>query len=96
MSNKLKNSLKALQNHLSNLSEEEKEELEEHFKDDTPKGWLSIEDHLPMMMAMDIMKGATEYKIRFKNGEEGTTLVSDHNTWYYYAKENKITHWLNE
>ena len=29
-----------------------------------PKGWLSIEDYLPMMLAMDIMIGGTEYKVR--------------------------------
>ena len=49
-----------------------------------------------MMLAMDIMIGGTEYKVRYYDGTEGITMVSDHNTWYYYAKEVGITHWWNE
>ena len=79
---------------LANMSQEE---MDKHFPKDTrPKGWLSIEEYLPMMLAMDIMVGATEYKVRYKDGTEGCSMVSDHNTWYYYAKETGITHWLNE
>ena len=61
----------------------------------TPPGWHSIEDKLPMMMAEDICTGTT-YKVRYKDGSEGTSLVGDHNTWYYTAKEAGITHWLQE
>ena len=86
--------LDKLREALANMSQEE---MDKHFPKDTrPKGWLSIEDHLPMMLAMDIMVGGSEYKVRYEDGTEGTTMVSDHNTWYYYAKETGITHWLNE
>lgn len=61
-----------------------------------PKGWVSIEDHLPMWMAEDFMQGGTGYRIKFANGYEGTSMVSDHNVWYYEAKEADITHWWNE
>lgn len=66
------------------------------FLEDIPKGWVSIEDHLPQMLAMDIMVGYTTYKVKFKDGTESITAVSDHNIWYYRAKEEGITHWLNE
>jgi len=85
---------KALRGHLKKMTQEE---IDEFFPKDTrPKGWLSIEEHLPMMMALDIMKGFTEYKVKYGDGKEDITCVSDHNTWYYYAKEMGITHWWNE
>lgn len=73
------------------------EELEKYFpKDKTPKGWVSIEDHLPKMLAVDICQGYTEYKVKLEFGEEAYSKVSDHSTWYYYAKEQGITHWWND
>lgn len=73
------------------------EKIEKYLpKDERPKGWLSIEEYLPMMMAKDIMIGGTEYKVRYEDGTEGYSVISDHNTWYYYAKEIGITHWFNE
>ncbi len=79
---------------LDNMSQEE---IDNAFPDDTrPKGWLSIEDYLPMMLAIDIFSGGTEYKVRYEDGKEGTSTVGDHNAWYYYAKDSGITHWLNE
>lgn len=85
-----------LREHLESLTDEEINQIVEDFRDKRPKGWLSIEDHLPMMDAIDIMNGGSKYKVRYKDGNEGTTMVGDHNTWYYYAKEVGITHWLNE
>lgn len=86
-----------LRQHLDSMSEEEiKEMREKYFTDKRPKGWLSIEEHLPMMFAVDIMQGYSVFKVRDTNGEEFESIVSDHNTWYHYAKEKGITHWLNE
>lgn len=90
--------LKKLQEYLSNKSPEElKAEWDEMFppENDPPKGWISIEEHLPMMYAMDIEQGYSEFKIKYKNGNEGVNYVSDGNTWYHYAKKAGITHWFN-
>jgi len=74
-----------------------KEDMEKYFPKDTrPKGWLNIDDYLPYMNAMDLFKGGTTYKVKYKDGELGTTLVSDHNMWKYEAIEIGITHWWNE
>ena len=91
-----KDSLKALQNHLNNMTEADKQEMREYFVDKTPKGWVSIEEHLPMMLAMDIMQGYSVYKVKNDKGEEFESAVSDHNTWYYRAKECGVTHWFNK
>lgn len=94
-----KSMLDNIKDYLSNLTEKEKEELQEYFKgdsEDIPKGWVSIEDHLPKMYAVDIEKGYTSYKVKHKNGTTGSTCVSDHNTWYRYAKQVDITHWWND
>lgn len=85
---------KALDEALANMTPEE---MEKYFPKDTkPKGWINIEEHLPMMLAVDIMQGCTEYKVKFEDGTEGMTCVADHNTWYYEAKDAGITHWWNE
>lgn len=61
------------------------------------KGWVDIEEHLPHCKAIDfITQGCSTYKVKDKNGEEFYTQVTDHNIWYYMAKEAGITHWLNE
>jgi len=93
---KLNDCVEALRKHLANMTEEQKEEMREHFRDKRPKGWLSIEEHLPMMYANDIEKGYSVFKVRDKNGNEFDSAVSDHNIWYYRAKEEEITHWLHE
>lgn len=86
-----------LRKHLESLSEEEIKEIrEKYFTDKRPKGWLSIEEHLPMMFAIDIMQGYSVFKVRDKYGNEFETRVADHNTWYYHAKEIGITEWFNE
>jgi len=72
------------------------EEMAKYFSPDTrPKGWLSIEEHLPMMYAIDMVQGYTLYKVKDKDGNEFGSAVSDHNVWYYMAKEAGITHWWN-
>jgi len=88
--------IEKLREYLAGLTDEEKLEIAEDLRDKTPKGWLSIEDHLPMMNAMDLLTGGTIHKVKFKNGKEGKSIVGDHNTWYYGAKEQGITHWYNE
>ncbi len=86
--------MEAIKRAINNMT---KEEMEEFSPPDTrPKGWLSIEEYLPMMYAIDISQGCSEYKVKYADGKEDTTCVSDHNTWYYYAKEIGITHWFNE
>lgn len=89
-------SLQLLSNHLENMTDAAKEDMRNFFKDDTPKGWISIEEHLPKMFAMDICQGYTEYKIKYADGREDTTRVADHDIWYHHAKEAGITHWFNE
>ena len=84
---------KKIDEFLANITQEE---INKYFPPDTrPKGWLSIEEYLPMMCAIDIVQGYTLYKVKDKNGNEFESAVSDHNNWYYYAKEECITHWWN-
>lgn len=85
--------LEILQDAIQNMTPEEKEEF--FPEDKTPKGWVSIEDHLPKMLAVDFLTGTT-YKVKDKNKNEFTSTVGDHNTWYYTAKEEGITHWWND
>lgn len=61
-----------------------------------PAGWVDIEEHLPMMLAIDYFKGGTVYKVKDKNGNEFVSSVMDHSIWYYLAKEAGVTHWWNE
>lgn len=87
----------ALRKHLSELSEEDRIKLAKELSGPyIPEGWVSIEEHLPMMNASDLLTGYTTYTVKNAEGKESTTIVSDHNTWYYYAKEAGITHWLKE
>ena len=84
---------KKLHEALANMTQED---IDKYFPPDTrPKGWLRIEEHLPMMYAIDIMQGYTLYKVKDKDGNEFESGVSDHNVWYYMAKEAGITHWWN-
>lgn len=86
-----------LREHLDSMSEDEIEEIrQKYFTDNRPKGWLSIEEHLPMMKAIDITQGYSVFKVCNTYGFEHESKVSDHNTWYHHAKEIGITHWLNE
>ena len=82
----------------SKTAEELATEWNEMFGDEPeiPKGWVSIEDHLPVMLAMDIGKGYSEYKVKDEHGKESIAWVSDHNVWYHMAKEVGITHWWNK
>lgn len=94
-----KSMLDALKEHFANMTPEQiAEEKALYFpKDKTPKGWVDIEEHLPKCKAMDFIKqGYSVYSVRDKDGDEYESYVTDHNTWYYSAKEQGITHWLNE
>jgi hypothetical protein len=88
--------LEKLKEHLDSLSESEIEDLRKLFADKRPKGWLSIDEHLPMMLAEDISRGYSVYKVRYSDGAEDITKVADHSVWFYEAKEAGITHWFNE
>lgn len=81
----------------SKTNEELKEEWDEMFppENDPPKGWVSIEEHLPKWLAIDVAIGCSTYKVKYKDGTEGTADVSDHDVWYYIAKKDGITHWWN-
>lgn len=79
------------------LDEMTPEDIEKYFPPDkTPKGWVSIEEHLPRFYACDILKGYSEFKIKFWDGRVSTSRVSDHNAWYYEVKEAGVTHWFND
>ena len=68
----------SLKKHLNSLSKEEIKDIrEKYFKDDRPKGWVSIEQHLPMMFAVDIMQGYSVFKVRDKDGNEFETKVAE-------------------
>ena len=85
---------KILRESLENMTPKD---IEKYFPKDTkPKGWLNIEEHLPMFMAVDIEKGCSVYTVKFADGTIGQSGVADHNTWYYEAKNAGITHWYNE
>ena len=93
---KEKTMVEKLKEILDNQTPEEHAATVEFFRDKTPKGWLSIEEHLPKFRAMDIMQGCSIYKVRYADGHEDETCVSDHTMWYYLAKEEGIVEWLNE
>ena len=74
-----------------------KEDWERMFPE-KPKGWISIEDELPMVYALDYFKkGFTEFKVKDNAGKEFTSRVCDGNTWLYeVAKPLNITHWYRD
>ena len=74
------------------------EEIEKYFpnREETPKGWISIEDSLPGFMACDIFQGYSVYIVKDIDGNEFESCLSDPNMWYHTMKENNITHWLND
>lgn len=78
-----------------NVEEAKKFFEENRWDKNVPHGWVSIEEHLPMMMAMDLSTGTT-YKVKNESEEEFESIVGDHNAWYYRAKEIGITHWWHE
>lgn len=88
---------KRIKDHFDNMTPEEMEEAKEFFRDKNPKGWINIEVALPMMKAIDIRQGYTEYKVKDKDGNEFISIVSDHNMWYNVVKkEGIIKHWWND
>ena len=90
-------SLKALDKALKEMTPEE---MEKYFpkEDPIPQGWVSIEEHLPMVTVGDVLDNGGLYKdilVKDVNGNEFESRVGDHNVWYYMAKEAGITHWFN-
>ena len=81
------------------LEEISPEEIEKYFPPDkTPKGWVSIEDHLPAVTVDDFLSNDAIVRVvmvKDKNGNEFRTQVGDHQMWYYAAKDAGITHWWN-
>jgi hypothetical protein len=69
---------------------------ENRWDKDLKTGWISIEDCLPRMSAMDLLNGGTRCKVKTKDGEEFDTRVGDHQGWYYEVKEIGVTHWWYE
>lgn len=89
----LKNLKEEIDKALENISAED---IAKYFPEDkTPKGWVSIYEHLPMWKAVDIMHGGTRYKVKTADGREGYSWVSDHNVWFHEAESIGITHWWN-
>lgn len=98
MSNK-KSIVDSLREYLENKTPEELNEIKEKYfpEDETPKGWVDIEEHLPMCKAVDyVNQGYSIYLVKDSCGDEYESYVTDHNTWYYQAKEQGITHWYNK
>lgn len=93
---KLSKGLEAFRKHLDEMTEEQRAKMQEYFKDTRPKGWLSIEEYLPMMCIDDLEQGYSVFKVRDKDGNEFETYVTDHHIWYYRAKYAGVTHWLND
>jgi len=82
--------------HLQNMTPEQKAEMEEHFRDKAPKGWVDIEKSLPQCTVEDYCeKGYSVYKVKDKDGKEFQSAVTDHSLWYYEARAIGITHWWN-
>lgn len=86
--------LNKLREKLENITEDD---FKEYFrnKPKIPKGWVSIDDHLPKWLAIDLERGYSSYKVRDINGNEFKTTVTDHSLWEVQAREMNITHWLN-
>ena len=93
---KLKEISKAIDKHFASLTESDIEEIKKRFEDKRPKGWLSIEEYLPMMYARDVMQGYSMFKVKDINGAEFYSPVADGNTWYFRAKEVGIILWYND
>ena len=92
---KLSNVKSKIDDFFDNLSEEDIERIKQkYFPESTiPKGWVSIEDHLPQFLVKDVEVGYSTYKVR--NEEEFYMDVTDPNIFYYKAKELGVTHWHN-
>lgn len=97
----LQRSLDSLDKFLKEVPKEELDALiAKHCPpDNTPKGWVSIEEALPMVTCDDFLNNDAMVKIikvKDKNGEEFESQVGDHHIWYYRAKDAGITHWWND
>lgn len=97
----LKKSLELLDEYLSQNSPEELQKLMDEISgpDSNLKGWVDIEEELPMVTCGDVLENNALVKfVKVKNTkeEEWESQVGDHNTWYYHAKEAGITHWWKD
>ncbi len=92
------NFLKKLEALIDNMTPEEKARHEYLLKGpaEKPKGWLSIEEHLPVWKAVDFEQGYTSVKVKNSEGETGYSQCADHNMWYYLMKDSGVTHWWND
>lgn len=95
--------VEALREYLENRTPEEIKRDEDFFAENSlhqiPTGWIDIEEYLPIVTGQDVIDNGglfKKIKVRNKEGKEGESQVADHNVWYYMAKEQGITHWLNE
>lgn len=55
--------------------------------------WIDIEKEVPKWKGRDIVKGYTDVEVKTATGETWLDGVTDHQTWYYYMKEQEVTHW---
>lgn len=94
----LSESLRATKEYFDKLTPEELEDIKLRFFTEPiiPKGWVSIEDHLPFCKIGDLLNHGTKYNVKDKDNNVFDSFVMDHNIWYYQAKENGITHWFNK
>lgn len=91
------NFLKKLEALIDNMTPEEKARHEYLLKSsEKPKGWLSIEEHLPVWKAKDFEKGYTTVRVRYSTGRSGYSQCTDHNMWYHIMKDSGVTHWWND
>jgi len=90
---------KNLEKALDSMTQEDWDEFNakiDEGKEDVPMGWISIDDFLPAWMGEDVWKGYSTYKVKYEDGTEDESFVTDHTTWYYRVKDDGITHWYND
>jgi hypothetical protein len=81
---------------MSSVNTERDIEFEKFFKSRLPKGWISIEQHLPIWLPKDVLKGFSSYMVKNHLGQVFQSKVTDHNLWKLTAIKNNITHWYND
>jgi hypothetical protein len=98
MNDKMHDTFHRILTALEKLSPEELDELWKRSGDpEIPKGWVSVNDHLPKWLSGDVEKGFTTYKVRDKDGNEFESDVVDHQVWWHRdAIPMNITHWWKD
>lgn len=89
---------KSIDEALENATPEEFYKIIHKNRDEKlPKGWVDINHHLPMCLAMDfITKGYSTYRVKDNNGKEFETHLADSIVWKVdVAEPLNITHWWN-